>query len=876
MAPTNKTSVDTVDKNKCYICVKKLLRSSKVIICSVCDVSVHTECANYDEGSVSAYKCEKCTMNSSDTSIETVIDKHASGESYITQRYDHLLVENDLLKRLLREMEEKNSLLYYKIDILEQKIIEYENIKNNDIKPSNTVSNSGSINLTKTKTKDSSLVPKSRNLQSFSAVVQNPTAPVPVSSTAQAPSEKVSNEHSTNNSHGVNNGRNVTASTDDHKNDAGSRDTEPQKEWINVTRKKSRRNTQSAIIGSAKNMCSVKAAPKKVSLFVSRLQSGTKSEDLVTALRETFPEVVCEEITPKHPESYASFKVFVNYTNLETALEPSSWPEGAKSFKGGGVGIWCKDSVEVKSIDLEKFCIEKSIEICGIIFENNGNKTAVLSCYRSPINQNFQVFCEKLEEIFEENFDSSTNFILCGDFNVDAIRDEINYKALTSILESYGLKNTVHDKTRNSYSIDHIFSNIDTNSKVIDNHFSDHKGLLFRFQYERRTNDTFMFKRSFSDENITKFIDDISRESWENVYKCSHLNDSFNAFYGVLCHYFNLHFPLKKFYNKQDKSWVDDNLKSSSENLKDLHILTKSFPELIPLYRDRKVKHTQLIESTKRLYYANKINNSKNVTKGAWNVVQMLRNKSHSRIKDNNAVIINTDQLADKFNHHFVDTPKNIVRKIPFVKYYDGIERNTNTMFLFPFEEKEFLSLMAKKLKPKYSCGFDGIPSFLIKKCINELTAPLVHLINLSFCEGTFPEQLKLNKIIPVFKKGDKDIMSNYRPIALSPNSFKKFNVLTLPSIVIMELALLIYNNQNDFNRNKDFHDYSTRGREMYTIPLTKYRIGRHSPAFLGVKIFNKLGNDMKNIKNQITFKNKLKTFLLERCYYTIDEFLLE
>nr|CAH7717123.1 unnamed protein product [Callosobruchus chinensis] len=226
-------------------------------------------------------------MNSSDTSIETVIDKHASGESYITQRYDHLLVENDLLKRLLREMEEKNSLLYYKIDILEQKIIEYENIKNNDIKPSNTVSNSGSINLTKTKTKDSSLVPKCRNLQSFSAVVQNPTAPVPVSSTAQAPSEEVSNEHSTNNSHGVNNGRNVTASTDDHKNDTGSRDTEHQKEWINVTRKKSRRNTQSAIIGSAKNMCSVKAAPKKVSLFVSRLQSGTKPEDLVTALRET-------------------------------------------------------------------------------------------------------------------------------------------------------------------------------------------------------------------------------------------------------------------------------------------------------------------------------------------------------------------------------------------------------------------------------------------------------------------------------------------------------------------------------------------------------------------------------------------------------------
>nr|CAH7712841.1 unnamed protein product [Callosobruchus chinensis] len=88
-----------------------------------------------------------------------------------------------------------------------------------------------------------------------------------------------------------------------------------------------------------------------------------------------------------------------------------------------------------------------------------------------------------------------------------------------------------------------------------------------------------------------------------------------------------------------------------------------------------------------------------------------------------------------------------------------------------------------------------------------------------------------------------------------------------------MELALLIYNIQNEFNRNKDFHDYSTRGREMYTIPLTKYRIGRHSPAFLGVKIFNKLGNDMKNRKNQITFKNKLNTFLLEGAITLLTNF---
>nr|CAI5861242.1 unnamed protein product [Callosobruchus analis] len=80
MTPTNKSSVDVVDKNKCITCAKKLSRSSKVATCSVCEISVHIECANY-EGDASSYKCENCKINSSDASIETVIDKQNGSEN---------------------------------------------------------------------------------------------------------------------------------------------------------------------------------------------------------------------------------------------------------------------------------------------------------------------------------------------------------------------------------------------------------------------------------------------------------------------------------------------------------------------------------------------------------------------------------------------------------------------------------------------------------------------------------------------------------------------------------------------------------------------------------------------------------------------------
>ena len=57
-----------------------------------------------------------------------------------------------------------------------------------------------------------------------------------------------------------------------------------------------------------------------------------------------------------------------------------------------------------------------------------------------------------------------------------------------------------------------------------------------------------------------------------------------------------------------------------------------------------------------------------------------------------------------------------------------------------------------------------------IFKQISHIVAPqLCSLINRSFCEGIFPDALKIARITPVFKKGVKSDPSNYRPIASLP-----------------------------------------------------------------------------------------------------------
>jgi len=61
----------------------------------------------------------------------------------------------------------------------------------------------------------------------------------------------------------------------------------------------------------------------------------------------------------------------------------------------------------------------------------------------------------------------------------------------------------------------------------------------------------------------------------------------------------------------------------------------------------------------------------------------------------------------------------------------------------------------------------------LIKSIIPFIAQPLSELINESFVTGSFPNELKIARVCPVFKGGDAADFSNYRSISILP-SFSK------------------------------------------------------------------------------------------------------
>ena len=55
----------------------------------------------------------------------------------------------------------------------------------------------------------------------------------------------------------------------------------------------------------------------------------------------------------------------------------------------------------------------------------------------------------------------------------------------------------------------------------------------------------------------------------------------------------------------------------------------------------------------------------------------------------------------------------------------------------------------------------------MAKQCIDGYISPLTSIINKAITQGTFPRELKLARVIPIFKSGDKQDVSNYRPISI-------------------------------------------------------------------------------------------------------------
>ena len=128
--------------------------------------------------------------------------------------------------------------------------------------------------------------------------------------------------------------------------------------------------------------------------------------------------------------------------------------------------------------------------------------------------------------------------------------------------------------------------------------------------------------------------------------------------------------------------------------------------------------------------------------------------------------------------------------------------RTSNSLFLTPVTWIEVNDLI-NILNPSKYVGPNSIPIKLLKILGSSIAPLLAVLVNQSFQSGIFPDKLKIAKVITLFKKGNPELPSNYRPISLLPIFSKVFEKLIYRRLYkFLELNNILYSLQFGFQEN--------------------------------------------------------------------------
>ena len=118
------------------------------------------------------------------------------------------------------------------------------------------------------------------------------------------------------------------------------------------------------------------------------------------------------------------------------------------------------------------------------------------------------------------------------------------------------------------------------------------------------------------------------------------------------------------------------------------------------------------------------------------------------------------------------------------------------TFFFNPTSPEEVLSCIGK-LKPKKTKDHFDMDTQTLKDVAPSISEILAIVINKCIVSGVFPDKMKIAKVTPVFKKGARDDVSNYRPISVLPAFSKIFESIMTSRVTDF------FNRQKYFNVNQ-------------------------------------------------------------------------
>ena len=287
---------------------------------------------------------------------------------------------------------------------------------------------------------------------------------------------------------------------------------------------------------------------------------------------------------------------------------------------------------------------------------------------------------------------------------------------------------------------------------------------------------------------------------WEFLFEGKNIDELVRAFRKTIINIFSNFIPNKMVsFNDSDPPWINDhitNLIKLKNNMFQLYVQNGKNPNEYILLQNANQQLSNIIKERKSEYFnhlATKLNSPKTSAKAYWKILKtFLNGKKTPSIPPlivNNQFVTDFSCKAKIFNEFFsmqcmnVNSSSSVPNNPSFIsdKRLSQIEFHTN----------DIINII-ENLNPNKAHGHDGISIRMIQFCSKSLANPLFLLFKNCLEASTFPEEWKKGNIIPIHKKGDKQSVSNYRPISLLPIFSKIFERIIFDNI-------FKYMNQNKF-----------------------------------------------------------------------------
>lgn len=458
--------------------------------------------------------------------------------------------------------------------------------------------------------------------------------------------------------------------------------------------------------------------------------------------------------------------IYENENRIYNLDNFNSFISNRQSDRSGGCLLFIREEFDVtvcKNIEFEKSNF--------LLVRLNRENINVACIYRYNETQ-----VENFVDKFEEEILSVKNTVILGDININLQKNSNGVNLYKDIILANGFNlinsndskyyTRKRDDTNSRTTIDHVITDLlhrKFEMSLFHTAISDHRAILVG-----------MNSPIYRDTNTHKEITIFDYNKFENDRVIHNLTniDTFSEFHDKLKKYVQKYtktiIPSR---NKVKKHWANEELIELIKQRDKFYKLIKkngNNENYKKMFAEYKVKARNFTNYLKKNHYGNIIEKNAHDNKKIWNVLNnLIYNKDEkrtikiSKLCDNDEVISDQQQIANALNEYFV----NVVEHPPNITLP---ERNnyeiTQNFELNPCTIEE-IEIIIKRLNPNSSNGYDNISAKLIQKYSNEFARPLQKYINECFETGSFPKELKIGCVIPVYKKGEKSKSSNYRPI---------------------------------------------------------------------------------------------------------------